>query len=393
VYRDAVLKIDFYKAKIMQELSKRGVYPDDLTVQSRVNGIDNGLAVFRYMEATPGLEFDTEKYNTDMTYIWQDLYFLYRLVYELTVKEYVSLKSYVDCHLAELEDMARKYRYKTQLEIGSTALGKTIFFQANGYSASYKDDTMVIALGSITAAKGSRLACIFDADDISSDKVIFSFGNKNCSPYSYNQDFFRVPGEARTVTHNFNLPTDLLINSSFQLNVANFKPKIDSQYIVFGGKDTVAQYDSSSNQTFIKKQQGNPCVVLKAGRIEFYVYKGTFINFDFSKQPLNKNFAETTVNNLKKHHKIVLECEANFVFDFVTDGQVYAVRRDGVVKDDKLYYPTAVQVHDFLIEEFLPGEIITYDNVVVTVIDVGNDPASINTIAIKELSSLEVLDE
>lgn len=393
MYRDAVLKIDFYKQQIMQELTRRGVYPDEITVQSRIDNIDNRLSVFRYMESSPGLSFDTEKFNTDMAYIWQDLHFLYKLVYELTVKEYVELKAYVDCHLAELEDMARKYRYKTELEIGSTSLGKTILYQASGYNTTYISDTAKVSLGSLTATKGSRLACIFDATGISAADVIFSFGGSNCSPYSYNKDFFRVPGEARSVTYNYSLLSDMIINSSFQLNIPNFTAKIDSQYIVFGGRDTVALYDNSKNQSFIKKQQGSPCTVAKAGRIEFYIYGGSFINFDFSKQPLSKNFTGTNISNLKKRHKIIIECDSDLTFNFVTDGQVFAVREDGIIIDEKLYYPTAVQLHDFLIEEFLPGETVTYNDVNVTVVGIGADPIVINTIAIKELSSLEVLDE
>lgn len=392
MYRDAVFKVDFYKAQIMQELTKRGVYPDQITVQNRVNSIDDRVAVFRYLQAKAGSEFDTEKFNQDMALIWQDLYFLYKLVYELTVKEYVNLKAYADSHLAELEDMARKYHYKTQLEIGSTSLGKTIFFQASGYNTKYKQDTAVVSLGPISANKGSRLACILDANNVSADKVVFSFDGQNCSPHGYNKDFFTVPGEAKTTTYNYSLPANQLINSAFQLNIAGFTPKVKSQYIVFGGKDTVAVYDTSRILTLVTKTQGSPCVIAKPGRVEFYVSGGSFINFDFAKQPLSKNFTGTTITNLKKRHRIVLECDKDFTFNFVTDGQVYAVKENGVIKDSKLYYPTAVQLHDFLIEEFLPGEIVKYNDVKVTIIGIGTDPVSINTVAIKELSSLEVLD-
>lgn len=392
MYRDAVLKVDFYKAQIMQELTKRGVYPDEITVQSHVNSIDDRVAVFSYLQAKAGSEFDTEKFNQDMALIWQDLYFLYKLVYELTVKEYVNLKAYADSHLAELEDMARKYYYKTQLEIGSTSLGKTIFFQASGYNTKYKQDTAVVSLGSISANKGSRLACILDANNVSADKVVFSFDGQNCSPYSYNKDLFYIPGETKTTTYDYSFPANQLINSAFQLNIAGFTPKVKSQYIVFGGKDTVAVYDTSRILTLVTKTQGSPFVIAKPGRVEFYVYGGSFINFDFAKQPLSKNFTGTTITNLKKHHRIVLECDKDFTFNFVTDGQVYAVKENGVIKDSKLYYPTAVQLHDFLVEEFLPGEIVKYNDVKVTIVGIGADPVSINTVAIKELSSLEVLD-
>ena len=289
--------------------------------------------------------------------------------------------------------MARKYHYKTQLEISSTSLGKTIFFQASGYNTEYKQDQAVISLGSISANKGSRLACILEADNVSADKVVFSFDGQNCSPYSYNKDFFKVPGKAKTVTYGYSLPANQLINSSFQLNIAGFTPKAASQYIVFGGKDTIAVYDTSKIQTLVSKAQSSPCVIPKPGRVEFYVYGGTFINFDFAKQPLSKNFTGTSISNLKKRHKVVLECDKDFTFNFLTDGQLYAVKENGVIKDSKLYYPTVVQLQDFLVEEFLPGETVTYKDVKVTVVGISTDSVSINTVAIKELSSLEVLDE
>lgn len=393
MYKDAILKIDFYKSQIMQELTKRGIYPDMVTVQSRIDDIDDRLSIFRHTQVTSRTDFDTEKFNIDLLYIWQDLYFLYKLVHELSVRDYVSLKSYVDCHMTELEDMAQAYSYRTQLEISSTSLGKTIFFQASGYNIAYKDNTAVVSLGPISVTKGSRLACVFESTNATISDVIFSFDGANCSPYSYNKDFFKVPGEAKTATYNYSLPADSAINSLFQLNIANFTPKADSQYVVFGGKDTIAVYDASGSQTLIAKEQGSPCVVNTAGRIEFYVYGGSFINFDFSEQPLSKNFTDTTINNLKKRHKIIIECDSSFTFNFITDGQAYAVREDGIIKDSKLYYPNAVQLVDFLIEESLPGEKVTYSNVKVTVADVGTDPVAINTIAIKELSSLEVLSE
>ena len=393
MYRDAALKINYYKTQIMQELTKRGIYPDDITVQSRVNNIDDRLAVFQYMESQPGTEFDTEKFNTDMERVGQDLKFLYQLVYTMAIKEYVQLKSYVDCHLSELEDLAKKYSYKTKLEIGSTALGKTILYQANGYNLKLQDTWATVSLGSVTVNKGSHLACIFDADNILPENVIFSFDGSNCSPYSYNRDFFKVPGEAKSIARSYDLPEGSLITSAFPINIIDFKPTANSQYVIFGGKDKISYNDGTNEVQYVNKQQGNPCTLRSSGRIEFYVYGGSFISFDFSKQPIGKNFSDTSINNLKKRHKIVIECDADFSFDFVTDGQIYAVRQDGIIKNNKLYFPSAVQLYDFFVEEFLPGETLTYKNVTVTISGIGSEAVDINAIAIKELSALEVMAE
>jgi hypothetical protein len=47
----------------------------------------------------------------------------------------------------------------------------------------------------------------------------------------------------------------------------------------------------------------------------------------------------------------------------------------------------------FFVEEFLPGETITYNNVTVTISGIGSEAVDINAIAIKELSALEVMAE
>ena len=69
------------------------------------------------------------------------------------------------------------------------------------------------------------------------------------------------------------------------------------------------------------------------------------------------------------------------------------MRQDGIVKNDKLYFPSAVQLYDFFVEEFLPGETLTYNNVTVTISGIGSEAVDINAIAIKELSALEVMAE
>ena len=59
-YKDEVEKLNFYKKKIMQELTQKGIYPDDISVKKRLDAIDAKLAVFQFIDYEEGSTFDTK---------------------------------------------------------------------------------------------------------------------------------------------------------------------------------------------------------------------------------------------------------------------------------------------------------------------------------------------
>lgn len=386
-YIDEVEKLAYYKEQIMQQLTRVGVFPDMISVNERLADIDAKLSIYRHRQAYSGDEFDTKRFNKEFADIAEDLKIIYKLVYQLSVERYEKIKEFAETHVAEMQSMARKYQNKTRFEIDSTSLGSTIFFQANGFNLSYGNGTATINLGSIEAMKGSKLACIFDAENVAPENVVFSFDGKNCSPYDLNRDFFTVPG---TVTNRFceyTVPDGEMVNTAHIMNIKEFEPDADNKYVIYAGKNCIRD-----EYQFIEKQENTPITLSVPGEVEFYILGGTFINFDFSQQPLSKNFSGTSITNLKSVHKIIMEHGEGFTFNYVTDGTVYAKRAIGTMRDGKLYYPYGDGVSDFRIEEYYAEDKEQYSNVKVTVSGIKDDtPLTINNIAIKELGREEGL--
>lgn len=392
-YTDEIYKINYYKQRIIESLSRSGIFPSDILIKERLDNINTALAIFQYTKNKEGAAFDTEKFNEDFRQIYDDLLILYKLAYQICIDDFEKIKSFTETHLLELEELARSYEYKTKLEIDSTSLGETIFFQANGFKIKQENGIATIDLGTIDANNGSKLACIFDCDTVNDEQVVFSFDGNNCTPYSYNKDFLRVPGEIFMKKYEYTIPDGAINNNAIEMFVDNFIPDNQNKYIIYGGSNTISTILGTS-RTFYNKVEGVPVKVFGGGRIVFYVLGGTSISFDFSSQPIRTNFSGTRIDNLKKHHKIVIEYYGDFTFDYYTDGKVYGSRETGIIKDNKLYYPNADSLADFLIEEYKKGNATTFKDVTVTVSDLfTGDPIKINTIAIKELSVLDGIEE
>lgn len=394
LYQDQIKKLAYYRARIIQEFARKGVYPDDSRISTRLNEIDTMLGVFQYMAVGNGDNFDTEKFNEDMTRVLTDLQILYQLAYEISVNDYNELRIYCETHLSQLQNMAKGYQYKTKFELDSTYLGNTIFFQSVGFDSVSNNGVTTIKLGTIEAESQSKLACIFDAENVNQRNVVFTFKDKNgivsnCSPYGYNKDFFVVPGNLKVNSYSYTTSGDKVstpfICTPNDLTIVN----PDNKYLLFGGKGFVQSgyYDKK----YIEKLSEVPITMNKSGIIRFYVIDGDYINFEFSTTPRSKNFKDNSITDMPDHQEIVIEHGSNFSFDFVTNGTIYATRQQGMILSNELYYPVPDQVTDILIEEYAVGDKTQYEvSVVAGPFYDGNTPV-INTIAIKQLSMLEAI--
>ena len=124
------------------------------------------------------------------------------------------------------------------------------------------------------------------------------------------------------------------------------------------------------------------------GIIEFYVIDGTFINFNFSKQPLKKNFSGSSIDskNMSNRQKIVIEFDSGFSLDFVTNGDIYAAKKNGIIKDGTLYYPDSDDMYHFMVEELDKGKDYKFNNVYVKIGGLKTDALlNIRMIAIKRV--------
>lgn len=388
-YLDQIAKINYYKQRIIESFTQNGIYPNDILIQNKINDIDTALAIFQYKYNKEGKTFDVKKFNEDLERIYNDLLILYKLTYQESIKEYELIKSYVETNLLQLEELAMNCEYKTKLELDSTSLGKTIFFQSNGFNINTNNGVSIINLGQIEVNNASKIACLFDADNIKDEQVVFSFDGNNCSPYSYNKDFLIVPGEIEKTFYTYTLPSHIIKNTLYEMLPDNFVLNLYNKYIIYGGKNVISTV-FNNNRVFYNKIDNMGIDLSGAGKIVFYILNGTFINFDFSDSPISTNFSGTSINNLDTEQKIVIEYCSNFSFNFETDGIVYATKEKGIIKDNKLYYPNDDDLSTFYIKELKTDKKTIFENVTVTISNLLTDkPLNINTIAIKELSVLD----
>ena len=395
-YQDQIKKLNYYRSRIVNDLARRGIYPEDNRVNRQIKNIDTMLGIFQYKSVIAGEAFDTKKFNEDLEHIYQDIRILYELAYELTVKEYEELQTYCELHLTELKKMAEHYQYKTKLELDSTYLGNTVLYQSQGFNSSMDNGILTIDLGEIEVEEQSKLACIIDSDEVDINTVIFSFTDSDgivsvCSPYAYNNDFFIVPGNLKINSYNFELGDDA-IYSSFICTPEELVGKInkDNRYILFGAKGYIST--GYRQKKYMKKSDNVQLFDNETGIFEFYIVDGTYINFEFPIEPTNTNFEGTELKDISKHRKITIEHGPNFYFDFNTDGKLFATRKEATILNGELYYPYPDQITDIMVEEYSVGEKKPYSvKLTAGPFYSGNIP-NINAIAIKQLSMLEGFD-
>lgn len=392
-YKDQLLKAAYYKETVIKEMIKKGLFPDDRTIQDRVDRIDKLIAIFSHRNIKAGEKFDADEFKQALMLIYQDLSFLYQLLYEETVKEYEYTRSYIDAHLKELEKLSERYRLRSKLEIDTTSLGQTILFQNSGFRVFNRDNATYVDLGLVQAKDGSTLAMIFDADNMNAEQALLGLQDTKgdifyTSPYNYMQDVFKVPGNLETESYAFNIDEEQIVNTAFKVNAEGLEPTENNQYLIFGGENQILLREPVI-RTPISIDENNSFYAREAGTIEFYIYKGTYANFNFTRQPEGKNFKGNSIENLSEYHPVVIRSEGELAFNLTTDGKVFAIMERGIVKEGELFFPEDTKVRSFLIEEIKPGK-TRYYNAFLKIISNNEEPVRINYVAIKELNALEV---
>ena len=393
MYQDQIKKIAYYRARIIKELIRKGIYPEDSLISARISEIDTMLAIYQYSPVSRNEAFDAAKVNEDFVRVYEDLKILYQIAYDISVKQFEELQLYCETHIAELQNMANKYQYKTQFELNATYMGDTVFYQSVGYNVTENNGVITVDLGKIELEQQSKLSCIFDCDTVEQKDVIFVFEDSdgkihNCSPYDYNKDFFTVPGKLKCDKYIFSHGSGR-IATGFICTPSELKGQIshNHKYMLYGGKGylTVGYY----NKRYIYKQPGVPVGLEAGGICTFWILDGTYAKFEFSAMPDNKNFEGTEISALNNHHKITIEHSEQLEFDFQTDGIIYATHQKGTILNKELYYPTNDQLEEILVEDYSVGDKDKYKVSVIAGPFINGEIPVIKSIAIKQLSMLE----
>ena len=392
-YADEIEKAKYYYERIMKQLIKRGSFPREAEVEKIMSDLSLRLPLFQFKNYKTNELFDTEKFNSDFLLIYNDLLILYKLAYRFAIKDYEQVRTYIETHLTELENLADRYERMSRLETGSTSIGQTLVAVTNGYDATINNTTINIKLGQIQAYAGSKLICIFDSNEVMPDQVMFYIGGTPCAPYSYYHDYFRVPGNIARNVYTASMPSTLEAQplTPILIDAKDFEATLANKYIVYGGENMVSVKTSEGTE-YLDASSGN--VTLSGdGKISFYLIEGTYLEFNFSKKPKSQNFDGTYLDKPSQAQLIEMEFEDGFTFAYQTNGKLFAEKKSGLVANKKLYYPVATPFTSFLVHEYLQREIVTYDtSVVIKEIMSGKVPA-ISLISIKEIKETEVEEE
>ena len=386
-YLDVEKKFFYYKEKLINEFTKKGIYPDNKLINKRLSSIDMNLSLFKNYNVKPGQYFDTDNYNESLKLIFNDIKILYEILEKISVDEYNNLQISINSYINELSSLAKTYEKKAQYENNSTSLGETILFQDNNFTITQEDSTSIITLNDITVEEGSEIACIANINNISLDNVIFEFSKEtiSASPYNGTHDTLTVPGNKIRKEYDYSIE-----NSNGSSNIImNIEADPDNKntYDILSGLNKIS-VTSEDNNCYLQELPNNSGVILfkEKSSINFYVLNGTYITFKFNKKPLSCNFSleDTSITNLNYIHNFHIEVSEDTTLEIESNnGMIYAIREDGIINNKKLYYTGRNLSSDYHIIETVHGNEITMD-AKVKILNC-NDEIDIDSIVIKKL--------
>ena len=387
-YLDIANKFIYYKEKIINDFIKKGIYPDNKLINSKLKNIDLNLALFKNYNIKSGNKFNTNEYNENLKLIYLDLKYLYDILEKLAINEFNNLQMYINSYINELNTVVNTYKKKADYENNSTTLGETILFQDNNFTIDNEDSTTIIELDTISLKKGSEIACIANINNIDLDNVIFSFNNGefSCCPYNSSFQSFIVPGEKTINEYDYVLQqaapsNNIIINIDTEINNKN-------DYDILCGKNLISITDKDNKYITQKITNDSKVILFKEkSSINFYILNGDNVSFKFSKKPINCNFSleDNTITNLKTIQNFHIEVDEDTTLEIeLGKGNIYAISEAGIVNNNKLYYTGLNISNDYHIIETIPGEEVDYD-LKLKILNDNNNSAEIQSIIIKNL--------
>ena len=394
-YRDTLLKADFYRNRIIANLSKYGEILSDKAIQDRLEDIDLYQPIFKHENVKPGQLFDVEKYNYDMNEIQQDLEYLYELLYQISVTDLDEVRNFLDTHLREMEMEAKRYGARVDIETNSSKLGESLFYKDGPFPWFTRDNYAYTDLGEASLYEGNILGLIVSGVNVTHENIMVGFeldGDvQYITPYNYMNDTYKMPGDSQRKQYELKLSEDTNINRSFELKIPDFQPIQNNNYVAYAGHGLLrARQDG--REALLKEDDVYDYFVEGKWNVSFYIKDATYARFEFSREISNKSFSGYEIADIRDVQYVTMSDANEFAFKLHTDGKVYAERSICYVREGSLYYPKATQTRDFLIEELTKGrerKVRLY----LRVKGDGMEYPEIDSIAIKELIGEDVLDD
>lgn len=393
-YKDMYKKFCFHKEEAIKSLLKQGIYPEDDVVEKIIANIDSRLALFKQYVFMPGKKVNVQELNHSLDMIHKDLEFLYEIVIDIYNNEYSKLTTYIESHLSYLEALVDKYEKRTQEETNSTTFGKTLFFESNSFDIETNDNRTTIDLGEIELLSGTTIACFANVNNTESQDIAFSFeaedSNKdfNTLAYNYNNTKAVVPGELSVNIKDLELNKDFNVTDSVRINANNLNQNND--YKIMGGKGyiLVKNLETMTDYLYEMPSFETTLSIPFRAHISFYLIDGDEFEYIFNTRPIHTNFSlsNSKVRLTNENKYAFMETPANFTFGIsLMEGEIFAVKENGVIKDNALYYYGNKDVKTLQIREYVRDNTVKY-KAKVTIESNDISHLNIDSIYIKELN-------
>ena len=372
IYKDMLEKLKYHKEIIMHAFIKYGYYPSNEEVIAALEKVNARLSLFEAYISAPGSYFNCTEINYCFEMIAKDIEILYKVVEDILTHEFSTLKLSIESTLSELESKAKYFAMRRKEELNSTALGKTMFFQANNWNIDTLDQIFIVDLGTVELVEGSTIACIANVNDVNQDKISFKFENTDESksfyahPYNYNNMSYQVPGELGVNNHELEIGTNLKINDDIELD---YEMIPDCTYELAGGRNLMKITNKKTKVQTVHEIpfiNGNNFFVTEDCYIEFFVVDGvdSLLEYSFNIAPAHTNFSLQNgyIKIDKATKRIYMEAQVGLVFSFgIEKGKIYAEVKDVVNTSNKsLLYTGHKDIKDFVLREYVRHKTIKY---------------------------------
>ncbi len=398
LYKDMMLKLQYYKEEVIKSFVKQGYFPSNDEIIAALEDIDYRSALFEAYLSKEGSLFNTKEINHMFECIYKDLEILYSVLQDILIKEYNSLKLYIETHIADLENTANELEARCNEEMARTTFGNTIFFRAGNWNISTDDEYTIVDFGSLSLVQGSEISLFADVENIEANKVSFKLiatddaQNKysfDALPYNYNDNTYIVPGEMGCNKYTMLLSAGTIVNGDISVNLAT-DPVND--YKILGGANKMQITYKDNLNTVIRDfaYDTNQFIAEEACYIQFYYVDGDLLEYNFSERPYHCNFSisDGYIASDIKIRKIFLDVPAGFTcyFKMANDkGEIWAVSEDGIIDSpNTLLYTGNRDIEDFEIREYVKSNITNY-NLKMYIKSTENVADLINSIYIKQI--------
>ena len=390
MYKDEIEKIKYYRAAIIDKYKKQGVIIDKNKLQQQIDKLDTKIAIFSQRYIQSGSEFDVEKFNAQKEDIYKDLCVLYKVFYDLIQENITSVQAYIKCNLAALEEKAKKFKYLVDSESVSV-YGKTVYHATNNFDQYYDDGQEVINLGKVSIPSGSIIACLLSSGEVEQKNIEFVFDDKNMvSAYGYNKDTLKIVG-------NYIVNNDKQKLDSIKFDRHNIKTALslnkDNTYRLYLNKDKITIKNLDTNITgYVDKVAGINYTTKDHEEIHCYIYGASYIELNENHTPEYRNIHTTSISNPSKIQEILIRAEHGYVFNIITDGEVYADKKDAYINNAKFMINEDVNnITDYMIEEINNSTDTVFDNVKVIINNANQSIYDIDYIVIKAMQLEDIV--